>query len=398
MDYSWTTFYALGAGYDPRMSRERYGSGSMSERSPGVWRLRAYASGHRQVSRTFRGSKRDAAAELARLVARHRSERTVPITFGELLDRWLDHLDGVRTPSTLAGYRRKIEHAIRPMLGTVPLASLTPRLLDACYARWRGDGLAPATVRQYHAIISAACSQAVRWDLLDRSPADSRRVTVPSPTRRTSASPPSPERLVRLLREAEGKDPTLAAAMALGALTGCRRGELCALRWSDVDLDQSILTVARSVTVVAGRRHEGDTKTHQVRKVALDEVALAVVQQRMAWQRSLAQDVGVRLVSNPYLLSYRSDGARPPSGDTWSHGVRALSDGGIRFHDLRHFAATQMIAANVDIRTVAGRLGHATPSTTLAIYAHMLPERDKAAATILGRTLAQNAEIPLTRR
>jgi integrase len=391
----------------------RHGAGSMIERSPGVWRLRVFigrddAGRPVQRQKTFRGGERAAAKELASLVTKvqaghfDRSRATV----GELLDRWLEHIESLgRRPSTIASYRAKIDHAIRPVFGGVRLSKLRPDALDARYRAWREEGLAPATVRQYHAILSAALHQAEKWDWIDRSPA--RRATAPV-ARQAPMHVPTPEQLSTMVRTAEASDPVLATSIALAALTGMRRGELCALRWSDVDLDVGTIRVDSALTVIEGRVHLGPTKTHQARKIALDDVAVETLWRRRVEMEQLANEAHSPLIEDPFVLSLNANAARPVNPDTLTHRFSALcrdleaparkrnrtgalkqSEGwAFRFHDLRHFSVTTLIAAGVDVRTVAERHGHAQATMTLNRYAHALPERDRAAAGILGQVLS----------
>jgi integrase len=100
---------------------------------------------------------------------------------------------------------------------------------------------------------------------------------------------------------AAGGDSVLATAVALAAVTGMRRGELCALRWSDVDLGLAQLRVSRSLTVTPGRLHMGDTKTHQVRDVALDPGAVDLLTERHLDQEKYARTVGLELCPVPSL-------------------------------------------------------------------------------------------------
>jgi len=326
---------------------------------------------------------------------------------GQLLDKWLEHIEGLgRRPSTIAGYRAKIDHAIRPVLGGIRLNKLRPDDLDARYRIWTEQGLAPATVRQYHAILSAALHQAEKWDWIDRSPA--RRATAPS-VRQAPMKVPTPDQLSAMVRAAEEIDPVLATSIALAALTGMRRGELCALRWSDVDLDRAAIRVDRGLTVIAGEAHLGPTKTHQSRRVALDDVGVETFRRHWAYMEQLADEAESPLIDDPFVLSLNANGARPVNPDTLTHRFSALCrklEGPARkrargkklteserwpyrFHDLRHFSVTTLIAAGVDVRTVAERHGHAQATMTLNRYAHALPERDREAAGILGRALSR---------
>jgi integrase len=372
-------------------------AGSMRERSDGKWQLRVYAgrdpvSGKdKYVTRTFHGGPRAAPRALSALVTevqRGRFDRTAA-TVGQLLDKWVAHVEAVgrARPKTAYEYRRKIDGRIRPLLGDIRLDRLAPDTIDAAYGRWLEEGLSPASVHALHAILSAALRQAVRWGWIERTPID--RVIPPS-ARGREMKVPTPKQLSTLVGTVEKDDPVLATAIALAALTGCRRSELVALRWSDVDLTKGILRVSRGHTVVDGKTIVGDTKTSRTRIVALDDVCVSALRARWDYMVDLSERAESPLVKDPYILSYNANGARPVGPDTLTHRFGALCRARgwpYRFHDLRHFGATQLIAAGVDIRTVAGRLGHAQTSTTLNIYAHSLPERDREAAAVLGRAL-----------
>jgi integrase len=329
----------------------------------------------------------------------------------QLLDRWLDHIEalGKARPKTLYEYRRKIDGRIRPALGAIQLDRLEADVLDAWYQHWLAEGLSPSTVRVYHSILSAACRQAVKWGWLDTAPTE--RATAPTP-RSPTMTVPTPEQLSNLVAAAEKDDPVLAAAVALAALTGARRGELVALRWSDVDLEIGMVQIERGTTVVGGVVHEGPTKTHQVRRVALDEVAVEMLRRHWRFVADRSELVESPLVEDPYVLSYQAHSGMPVSPDTLTHRFKALctkleesakkrADEEVRelatderwpfhFHELRHFSVTTLLAAGVDIRTVAERHGHAKATMTLNRYAHALPERDREAAGVLGRALTPN--------
>jgi integrase len=226
---------------------------------------------------------------------------------------------------------------------------------------------------------------------------------------------PTPDRLSALLKTAESDDPVTATAVALAALTGARRGELCALRWSDVDLKTGTLRIARSLTMAGGRQHTGPTKTHASRQIALDSICVEVFRRRWDYMVDLAERAESPLVQDPYVLSYNGNGALPANPDTFTHrfvklcekmestALKKLRDTNpgakrtdlhpkdrwaYRFHDLRHFSVTTLIAGGVDVRTVAERHGHARATMTLDRYAHALPERDREAAGMLGRALS----------
>ncbi len=364
----------------------------MAQVRPGVWRLRVYVGRNaetgapRHVRRTFNGNETAARRALAQLVTEHQQGRFDGHnqTLGQLLDRWIRHIEPTRAPKTVHEYKAKIEGRIRPVLGTVRLDRLTPAVLDRAYGDWLAE-VSPSTVRALHRIISAALNQAVRWGEIVNNPAAR---TTPPAQRTMQITVPEPAEIIAMIRKAEDdeEDSMLATAIALAALTGARRGELCALRWSDVDLPGARLTIRNSLTVVDGVMYIGPTKTHQVRTLALDELALAVLQRRWEYQEELADMVGVRLARDPYVLSLHGAGADPVPPNVLSHRFKKLPRS-IHLHQLRHFPATQMVASGVDLRTAASRLGHADPALTLRVYAHALPEQDRTAAAMLGNAL-----------
>lgn len=234
--------------------------------------------------------------------------------------------------------------------------------------------------------------------LLAANPAD--RATAPRPARSTATAPAVAD-VQKLITAAEAGDDVLATAIALGAVTRARRGELGALRWSDLDEDRGVLTIAHSLTVVAanGRRADEDppASPHSDRPCSVPLLASRRVQ-----QERFAALADVDLVNNPFLLSRSSDGSGPCLPDGLGNAYARLPKRpGIvtHFHELRHFSATAAIAQGVDVRTVAGRLGHADPSLTLRVYAHALEARDRQLAGILGgRSSAPcTAALSLTR-
>jgi integrase len=373
--------------------RKVRGSGKSS-----VYELRVYAgrapvtNKPKYISRTVTGSAKDADAALRKLVEEvGRVDHTGPgESFGVFLDRWLKVTTTLkdRSATTTREYRRIINKTIKPAIGDVQLREIDGRVLDDLYVslRTRKPPLSPASVRRVHALVSAACAWAVKRRELLSNPAN--QATPPSVPHSTKEAPTLDD--VRLLiQTAEQDDPDMAAFIALAAVTGARRGELCGLRWGDVDEDLGTLSIARSYAVVGGQHIFKPTKTHGVRRIALGEFGLEVLRRQRLRLEERAEDVGLELGDDTPILTY--DLVDPISPDTASHYVRAIArTAGVdtHLHALRHFLASEMIADGQDVRTVAGRLGHADASTTLEVYAHMLPQRDLKAAESLGRSLS----------
>jgi integrase len=201
--------------------------------------------------------------------------------------------------------------------------------------------------------------------------------------------PPDPGEVVRLFRLADESDPELATFIMLAASSGARRGELLALRWSHIDLDRGTLSIERGIVRVGAGLVEQGTKTHQSRRISLDfgtVTSLRVHHQQMAERALLA---GSTITSESFVFGHSVDGSTPWHPDSTSRAFRKICQDagvtGVRLHDLRHYVATRLLAAGVDVRTVAGRLGHRNPSTTLNVYSHFVPETDQEAAETLGR-------------
>ena len=369
----------------------------MREIRPGVWRLRVVVGYRpdgqpRQASRTVRGTRRTAESDLAKFVVEAGKGQALvgSTTVATYLEQWMGHVRAHRQPDTARNYALRCRR-LSEQLGSVRLDRLRAGQIDEAYRRWLAAGMTPVTVRTHHAVLSAALNQAVKWGLIERSPAP--LVTLPAveAPRRTIPDAPSVRRLVDA---AEDSDPVLSAAILLAALTGARRGELLGLRWSDVDREGQVLHIERAVKrEESGRRlRVGPTKTHQARRVSLDPVCLAVLETHHERAAGWAADAGVTLLPDGFVLTEDPTGASPMAPDTLTHRFARLAGrldlGGVRFHDLRHAVATNLLAAGYELAVVAGRLGHRDPSITLRVYAHALSERDRQAALTLGALIA----------
>jgi integrase len=372
--------------------------GSMRQRV-GAWELRVYVgrdplSGRKRwVSRSFKGAKRDAQVALAALVTELDGNRPGPsgATVGHLLERWFEQAEPDFSPKTALETRGVLDRHLIPSLGAVPLGRLRAEQLDGYYRELRrrgghgGKPLAPATVRRMHGILHRALEQGVRWGWLRSNPAS---LAQPPKVPPSEIVPPDPAHIARLFEVARERDPDLATFVLLAAATGARRSELVALRWSDVDLDTGVVSISRGH--VHGR--DGvvmkDTKTHASRRVALAGTSLAVLVEHHGRATDLASACGVALGTDGFVFTRTADGTVPWRPDTTTTAFvhlrhRAGLDH-IRLHDLRHYVATTMLTAGVDVRTVAGRLGHRNAATTLNVYSHFLERSDRAAADILG--------------
>jgi integrase len=370
--------------------------GSKREIKRGIWELRVslgkdpVTQKYRVQSKTFHGTARAADQALRDIIDRMAAHADGgEATFSQLLDHWLEECERMDlSPTTLRTYRSQISLTIRPRLGKVKLNQLTVKHLDDLYGALKDLGKSPKTIRNHHAIISAALHQGVRWGWIRVNAAE---MAKPPRVAQRRVNAPTVEVVRQVIEEAESRDPRLAPLLMLAALTGMRRGELCALRWTDLDLQLGTLDVSRSVVVVPGGLAEKSTKSDRSRKFALDSVGVALLTEHHARVVAWARQAGAELPANAFVFSPLVESLtpfRPDNVTSFFIRVRdAVGAPDVRLHDLRHFTATQLIGAGVDVRTVAGRLGHSDPSMTLRVYSHSIEDRDRAAAAIIGQLL-----------
>lgn len=344
--------------------------GSKRQRSPGRWELR-YSVGRDEAGKwvqksvAFNGTEREAERELGRLVAQPRKVSS-RMTYGVVLDRWLAQAQFAST--TRREYERLVEKRVKPKWGKADLSTLTAVELARWYETLQAD-LAPSSVRQVHAVVRSALGYAVRQGWTEANVASSVRGL---PTSKSEITVPTPEQVEKLLVAAYSHYAELGAFLTLAAKTGARRGELCGIRWSDID--GADLRIER--TVREGSPLEvGPPKTRSsIRRIRLGPKLLQALEDHK--QASAGR-------TGSYVFT--DDGENPwsPNSVTAAFGVVSKGTGVKRLHDLRHFAATQMLAAGIDVRTVAGRLGHASPALTLTVYAGWVKAKDEEAAAVL---------------
>jgi integrase len=302
-------------------------------------------------------------------------------TVAVFLSRWLDaSVKPVKKAKTWEGYESIIRIRVTPRIGQIDLARLTPLHLQELYASLADAGLSARSVRHTHAMLHKALAQAVRWGLLSRNPCDG--ATPPSPTRQ-EMQVLSAEQAAAFLTAT--RDHPMHALYVLAITTGMRQGELMGLKWADIDHAAGRLMVRRALQ----RQRDGlkftTPKTSRSRRtIVLSEAALLALKQHRARQNQ------ARLACSDWddhdlVFANETGGPLDPS---WQTAVfkAALKDAGlpaIRFHDLRHTAATLLLARDTHPKVVADMLGHASVMITLDVYsAHVPAMHTQAAATM----------------
>jgi integrase len=382
-----------------------------------------------QVSRTVQTAPRRSAAkgypkvvetEAAKLQAEVDGGRQLGQrrTLSELLDEYLRHQDARgRAPKTLLEARRRADRIKDDAIGAKDIRRLTGRDLDEFYARLAnsggrtGKGLHTTTRHHYHSLIRAALNQAIRWRWVSPpNPAGEAQAPALAPEERV---PPTPEEARRLAVAVSQANPDMAALIFVDATTGMRRGEICGLRFCDIDTQVGAATIwwrcsdlpKSDAATVEGRQNVikvfpsgvamlSATKNKKRRRFALDPLTLAVLMEQKARAEARCEAVGVQLAPDAFVWSQVADHAEPWRPDRVSAAFTALRNREnmphVCLNDLRHFSATQLVAAGIDPRLVAGRLGH-DASVLLRIYSHVIPARDQAAAQLLGELMSGDA-------
>jgi integrase len=253
----------------------------------------------------------------------------------------------------------------------------------------------PGTIRQIHSILSGAFDAAKRWQWIDENPAESAKPPTVTTVKRPATSPAEVAKVIALARET-GR-PLLALYVWLAAITGARRGELCAIQVCDIGLEHKLLHIAFNYLVKGGQKVRKDTKTHQDRWIALDEVSCSLIAEALETANEALAGVGLKLAEDAYVFSNEPTHAAPWNPDWASHQVSDLADEAgvdLNIKKLRHYTASQLLAARFDLQNTAARLGHGGGgATTLKHYADPVSEVDRRAAAFLAELTSGSARI-----
>jgi integrase len=374
------------------------GQGHLRQRGEGRWELKfdlgPVAGRRRTLYVSFRGTKREAQAELARrLAAASAGEHVDPlkVSLAEFLDRWERDWAAVNvSPKTLERYGELLRKHVRQHIGRVALQKLRPVHLAELYAKLARDtGLAPRTILHVHRVVHRALGHAAQWGLVRQNVA---KLVDPPRVPATEIAILRAEEINPVLDELRGRALYPIAITALG--TGMRRGELVALRWQDVDLDRGVIRVEQSLEATKGRLRFKSPKTKYGRRsITLPASLVAELHAHRAAQLEQRLVLGLGKAPPDGLVFAAWNGkARHPDGLTkeWATALAAIGRPEITLHSLRHTHASQLIAAGLDVLTISRRLGHGSPTITLGVYGHLFSNTDARAAQIIEAALRRD--------
>ena len=316
------------------------------------------------------------------------------VTVKDLLEHhWLpaQSLRGLRA-TTLDQYKRVIDAWIVPYIGGIKLAALRPtdvtKMVETLGSQTSAKGRKGLSTRSQQltvGVLKAACQWALQNELVARNPvAGVQRPRVESRAPRTWTVA-EPRRFIGATRNSR-----MAAAWTLLLTRGLRRGELCGLRWEHVDLDGGTLRIVDTLTVVNGKPAASTPKTAAGRRsVPLDATLVGVLRSHRAKQSSERLKAGAAYIDSGHIVT--DELGKPYHPDTVSDWFQtAVTEVGlprIRLHDLRHTAASLMLASGVPVKVVSEMFGHASSTITLSVYGHVMPGMGEEAGAALSASL-----------
>jgi integrase len=371
------------------MGKRGNGEGTISKRSDGRWMARlTLEDGTRK---TLYGKTREAvAAKLTDALKSRKDGLPLPsdrYTVRQHFTGWLESVKATLKPRTHQRYEQLIRLHVLPVLGKAPLNKLTPQDLRRLYSGRQDAGLSSTTVHQLHAVVHHALKQALRDGLVARNVAD---LVSPPRVAQREMQTLSAAQARTLLSHASGE--RLEAIYVLALSTGMRQGELLALRWKDVDLDcRSVHVLGTLQRTKSGLTISAPKTSGSRRRVALTAIATDALRRHKAAQNEERLRLGGSWEDCD--LVFANEVGRPiEAGNLLRRSYWPLLEKAelprIRFHDLRHTAATLALAQNQNPKKVSEMLGHSKVGITLDLYSHVTPTMQDELADALNAVLS----------
>jgi integrase len=378
--------------------------GTITRRGKTSWRLKFDVepkNGRRETRYvTVRGKRPDAERELTRLLAQVDAGTLPEVTnqsVSAYIRAWLEN-DTELSPRTKERYLELLDQYIAPSIGATKLQRLRPAMVATWHTYLLKTGgkdarpLSARTVGHAHRLLHRALERAVGQETLSRNVAS---IIAPPKVLDKDVRILNAEEIAEALTKFDGHDLSPLVVAALG--TGARRGELLAIQWGDLDLDARMLSIVRTLEETnAGLRLKPPKTKAGRRSISLPRNVVVAFREHRVRQLQSRLALGMGRPEQDALVFCNLDGSplspRKLSRD-WLRACAALRLPRVMFHGLRHSHASALIAAGVDVVSVATRLGHAKPSITLTIYAHAFQRDDSAAALAIEAVMRTRKEL-----
>lgn len=306
--------------------------------------------------------------------------RANDIMFHEYMESWLETEKRFIRETTYYGYKKVVSRHIVPYFKNknISLIDLSPMHLQEYYNYKLDSGLRPSTVKRHHANIRKALQDALSQNIIPYNAAD--RTKLPS-AKKYHANTYNDQQITELLKISKGTP--IESAVILCIYYGLRRGEVCGLRWSDVDLENRILHIASTRTTAAsGEVFQNTAKTKSsIREMPINDVIFKYLTELKAKQQKNKEFLENEYDQSDFVCCW--DDGEPLKVSYVSHAFGTLLKKNnlphIRLHDLRHSCATNLLKKGVDLKIIQEYLGHSTIATTANFYLHPDMEQKKDA-------------------
>lgn len=373
------------------MTRKRGNNeGTIYQLPSGKWRAQITLNGHRLgATNSTRFEAKEWLRSIGNEVQNGLTIRGAKLTFGEFLEDWLESVHARLTDSTWRTYSQLTRSYIAPALGKIKLRELSPSIIQRYYSQMVSDGVGLRTVQKSHTVIHASLNAAMKLGMIGRNPDDATQPPKPVHKEMRFWNQEQVQHFLAFAKESNDRNHAL---YFIALVTGMRQGELLALKWQDVDLEKETLTVKLTLHRMPGgglRLQKPKTKT-SIRTIRLGKESVQVLvdhKELIAKEKYLAGE----LWQNQDYVFPSSIGSAMDASNLWKHFRQILKQSklpAIRFHDLRHTAASLMLNNGVDVLVASRRLGHAKASITLDVYGHLIPSSQSGVADVLDRLVS----------
>lgn len=337
----------------------------------------------------FTGTKSEAIKKEAELKTEYyhigESKRISDLTFRDLSEIFIERYCKPNISQvTTYGYQKTLKKVL-PIIGSKKLKDITPFVLDSMYQKLGvgvdGQKLGYHSNYNYYKLVNVMFNQAIRWEIMDRNPNAKANKPKKEHKEKNFYDVNQVKKLLDVLEFESIKYKTL---IVLALDSGARRSEICALRWSDIDLDTRMMSITKSLKVFDGVVDEKRAKTESsVRTIKLGESTIDLIKKYKDWQEAYKKVYNKKWTSKDNRIFTSVDGGymHPSTCDHILRKiVRKYDLDPICFHELRHTCASLLINSGVDPKTVSKRLGHSDTSITMEIYTHAFEESKNACA------------------
>ncbi len=382
------------------MTKRGNGEGSIYRRNDGRWVGEMTIEGRRR--KFVYGKTRKEVQEKLQVALQEKQqgvvlEGTARQTLGQFLADWLENSQKQNVRArTYERYEEIVRLHIDPVLGRHRLQKLSAQHVQAFYTKKLNEGLSASTVGVFHNVLHKALDMATRWGLVPRNVCD---LVSPPHAEGFEIQPLTVEQAHKLLTVARGH--RLEALFTLALATGMRRGELLALKWQDINFAVGTLQIRRILTRVPSKMPgkgyvETEPKTQKSRRsIVIAPFAVEALKQHRSRQLAAKLKAGEFWKDHDYVFCTSIGTNLNPSKDVLDQLKVLLKKAGlhdIRFHDLRHSAATLLLTEGVHPKVVQELLGHSNISMTMDVYSHVLPSMQQDAISRLNTALGKFEE------